>query len=887
VIRRALLFASIGIAALSSSSQTAIAQTDVVRTTLDNGLRVVIIRDQLAPVVTIEDNYLVGANETPPGFPGMAHAQEHMAFRGCSGVSADQTAAIFAQLGGFGNADTQQNITQYFTTVPEADLEVALRLDAACMQDMEDSDAEWAQEKGAIEQEVARDLSEPTYKFISRLNEDLFSGTPYDHDALGTRESFEATTGDMLKRFHQDWYAPNNAILIVAGNVNPAATLATITELYGSIARKPLPSRPGISLQPVKPETFALDSNLPYALAFVAYRMPGTDSPDFAAARVLTDVLASQRGDLYALVPAGKALSAQFELAETYPKASAAFSVAVLPAAADPSALVASLRGIVENDAKRGLPAELVDAAKRAEIAGAAFQRNSIPDLAATWSQALAAEGRASPDEDLEAIRRVTVADVNRVARQYLVDSNSVAATLVPKPSGEPASDKGFGGSERLTAAPTKPVTLPSWAESRLASLQVPQSVPTWTDSTLPNKIRLVVKTEKTSPTITVLGNIRHEPDIQTPPAKDGVAAVLGDLLSYGTKSLDRLAFQKALDDIAATESAGYDFSVRAMKTDFSRAVQLLADNELRPALPSDAFGIVKRQTAEFVEGQLKSPGYRTSRALEIGLLPPHDPSLRETTPETVSALTLDDVRQYHATTFRPDLTTIVVIGDVTPAEARTTIGKWFGGWRASGPTPDVELPRVPPNGASAVTVPDYSAVQASVVLAEEVGLTRFDPDYYALQLGNHVLGGGFYATRLYHDLRQVTGYVYTVDDNLTSSRTRSAYTVSYGCDPENVAKARELIDRDLRSMGTENVTADELHQAKALLLRQMPLRESSEDAVAGGLLARAQMGLPLDEPARGATRYMTLTADEVRAAFAKWINPDRFVQVVRGPISP
>src|ERR1700719_3070059 len=101
--------------------------------------------------------------------------------------------------------------------------------------------------------------------------------------------------------------------------------------------------------------------------------MPGTDSPDFAAARILADVLASQRGDLYALVHAGKALSAQFELTETYPKASAGFSVAGLAAGGDPSVIVSSLRSIVENDAKRGLPAELVDAAKRGEIASAAF----------------------------------------------------------------------------------------------------------------------------------------------------------------------------------------------------------------------------------------------------------------------------------------------------------------------------------------------------------------------------------------------------------------------------------------------------------------------------------------------------------------------------------
>ncbi len=190
----------------------------------------------------------------------------------------------------------------------------------------------------------------------------------------------------------------------------------------------------------------------------------------------------------------------------------------------------------------------------------------------------------------------------------------------------------------------------------------------------------------------------------------------------------------------------------------------------------------------------------------------------------------------------------------------------------------------MPANPPSTVAVPDPSAVQASVTLAQEVGITRFDPDYYALQLGDHVLGGGFYATRLYHDLRQEGGLVYTVDDTLTSTKTRSVYTVTYGCDPQNVAKARDLIARDLRAMQTDNVTPQELHQAKALLLRQMPLRESSEEAVAGGLLARAQIGLPLDEPRARARTYFSMTADEVRAAFAKWIRPDGFVQVVRGP---
>jgi zinc protease len=348
---------------------------------------------------------------------------------------------------------------------------------------------------------------------------------------------------------------------------------------------------------------------------------------------------------------------------------------------------------------------------------------------------------------------------------------------------------------------------------------------------------------------------------------------------------LDRLAFQKALDDIAANETAGHDFSLRVLKQDFSRGVQLLADNELHPALPEEAFNIIKQQSAQFVAGNRKSPGYRVAHAVSVGLLPKEDPALREATPETVSSLALDDVKLYYAKTVRPELTTIVVIGDVTSEEAKSVVGKWFGGnWKASGPKPDVTLPRVPLNGVSVVTVPDPSQLQDSVNLSEIVGITRFDADYYPLQLGNHVLGGGFYATRLYHDLRQVNGYVYTVDVRMNATKTRTVYAITYACDPANVSKARQLIERDLVSMQKENVTPAELQQAKALVLRQLPLGESSEDAVAGGLLARAQLNLPLDEAARAAKRYISLSADDVRLAFAKWIRSDGFVQVVRGP---
>ncbi len=459
-------------------------------------LRVVIVRDPLAPVVTVEENYIAGGNETPAGFPGMAHAQEHMAFRGCGGVSADQIAAIYAQLE---RQSECRHRTEHHAILRHRAGSGSRRLAcawiAACMQDVEDSEQQWAEERGAIEQEVSRarawarerDLSNPTYKFIARLNEDLFSGTPTRIDGLGTKPSFDATTGAMLKKFYRDWYAPNNAILVITGDVDPAAALAKVKQLYGPIGRRTLPAHPAVNLQPVKAETFTLDSNLPYQLVFLAFRVPGTDSADFAAVRILSDVVTSQRADLYGLVPQGKALGTDFGLAETYPKASVAFALAAIPAGADAGPITAEMKTILGGYAAKGVPEALVEAARKGEIATAEFQRNSISNLASAWSQALAGEGRDSPSDLVEAMKKVTVADVNRVAKTYLSVGNAIIATLKPSASGKAVAGKGFGGAEVTTAAPTKPVALPDWAEASVKSLKVPQAGAHPTDLALAN----------------------------------------------------------------------------------------------------------------------------------------------------------------------------------------------------------------------------------------------------------------------------------------------------------------------------------------------------------------------------------------------------------------
>ena len=809
-------------------------------------------------------------------------------FRGSPGLSADQLANIGSIMGGDFNANTRESLTQYLYTVPSEDLDVALHIEAVRMAGVSDAQSEWDHERGAIEQEVAQDLSDPGYVLYSKLRGIAFKGTPYAYDALGTRPSFEKTTAAMLKHFHDQWYAPNNALLIIVGNVDPAATLSQIKTLFGAIPSKTLPARHNVTLQPIKQSSFTVDTDRPEGTQIIAFRVPGLDSPDTPALEVLADVLSSRRFDLYGLVPQGKAVDAEFSV-DPLPHAGLAYATVAFPGGADHKALEQEVRAILTRVARDGVPAELVAAAKMQERRQTEFEKNSIAGLASVWADALALYGLDSPEEDLARIEKVTVADVNRVAHQYLDLDHAVTAVMLPKGSGKPTSagGSGFGGQENISLGEAKPTPLPVWATNAVNRLVVPAVTTHPVISHLPNGLTLVVQTEDVSDTVSVYGHIRNRPEVQSPHGQDGIASVLGELLSYGSQHLDRLAYQSALDAIGAESHAGPDFSVIALSSGFDRGVQLLADNELHPALPAQALEIMRPQFAQIVAGRNRSPGYLTQRSLRSALFPATDPSLRETTPASIQGITLDQVRAFHATTFRPDLTTIVVIGHITPDRARATIEKYFGAWTASGPKPDTDLPAVPANGPATIAVPDATRVQDVVVLAENLALTRTNPDYYGMELGSAILGGGFYSSRLSIHLRKEAGLVYSVGSNMQIGRTRGVYLIDFASDPKNVAKAAAMAVQDVKGLQNQPAGAEELLRTKALLLRQIPLAEASIEEIARGIISRDDAGLPPDEPSIAARRYIALTAQDVQNVFKKWIRPGDFVRVSQGPAPP
>ena len=845
--------------------------------TLDNGLQIYVLRDRLSPVVSMYTNYLAGANDEP--VTGLAHAQEHMMFRGSKTIDASQFSDTTAITGGSYNADTQNEITQYFFEMPSQYLDIALNLERSRATGILDNQKDWDQERGAITQEVVRDNSSASYRLYAQMVHHIFAGTPYADEGLGTVASFKQIQAPNLKRFYAQWYHPNNAIMVIAGDVDPAATIEKVRALFGSIPAATLPARKSVQLAPLTPLTLRDNSSDPITLAMVGYRVPGYDDPDYYASEILNDVLNSPRGALYELQASGKSLGTWAQ-ASTHPAAGMSIVGSAVPVTTTGDTAVTEVKAVIDGYKQTGLPADLVAVAKARELAQAQSESNSINGLASLWSQELAVEHR-TPDVELAGLERVTVDDVNRVLRKYYDNATATVAIATPKA----AAGSAFGGreGENNSVPPSAHTVLPAFARNVLAQLHVPESTVHPNVQTLPNGITLITVQTSITPTVVLRGEIRNNASVQTPPGKDGVDQILGGLFEYGTTTYDRLAYQTELDKIAADVSAGTGFGLDVLSKDFDRGVTLLADDELHPALPADAFAIVKQQTIGSLTGAVRGPDYKAQRALANAIYPPGDPARRSATPQTAGSVTLDDVKAYYASVFRPDMTTIVAVGDVTPEHARSAIQTAFGGWTAQGPPPNVYPPAIPRNRASSAAIPATGRIQADVTLAQTLPLTYADADYPVLQLANAALSGGF-GSVLYHDVREVHGYAYSVDSSVAGGHNRSTFTVNYGAYPQNAERAEQLIVRDIAALQKQPLAADRLIRAKALLLGQLPVRSESFNGVAGMLLAYSVTGRPLDTDRRYARAEFAASGDAVRAAMAKWVRPNAFARVMQVP---
>jgi zinc protease len=866
----------------AQAAQTAPDASGVVRATLGNGMRVILLPNKLAPVVTTFVSYGVGSDDDT--MPGIAHATEHMLFRGTSNVSAGQLADMAARMGAEYNAFTTDQYTIYFYKLPSAYVDLILHIEADRMANATIRAQDWATERGAIEQEIRAQESQPLHAVSRKLRETFFAGTPFATASGGTVPSFEKMTADEIRAFYRAWYKPSNATLIVSGDIDPQQTLASVHRHFDEIAGGTIPERKPIEVPALATSSLEQQIDFPIGFGVLAYRLPGSNDADFAASRVLAQVFSSGRGALADLTAEGKTL-ATLSLANSYPEMGAGFMMAIPARNSTPQAASALVGGVLDDYRKNGVPPELIDAARTRLLSEQAYRQSSISGLGLAWAEANS-QHRTTPDAIYAAIANVTTDDVNRVLRTYYTPEHQLSIVLTPKPSSTIPKTDPSAGVEHVGFTPTMHEPLPTWAQVALkAPLRAPADEAGTRTHRLRNGLQFAVRRQTAAPTVVVSGVIRTSPLLYEPKGKDGVHLLVDALLPWGTTTYDRKGYESQLDAIAATASLGDSFTLKVQSKDFERGIELLADGLLHPAFSPAGFAVVRSNIQQSVAVENKLPKTKAALAQRLALYPPGDPRRRDITESTIAATSLDDTKRYYRFAFRPDETTLAVVGDVAPARVDAAMRKYFGSWKATGAPPSFRFPfpRNKEKKSQTVTVKVPTNVQSEVTLKQVFPMRRDDADYVPLLLANTMLSGEGTGSLLMEELRTRRGYVYNADSDFRVSGTGAEFSISFASDPKNVGRANAAVVAMIKRLQAQPLSAVELQRAKALLLAQRVLPLDSYAGVAADMLAGAKEGYTSTSEAWFWNALLRTTPVQMQHALRR-IDADHFVRVIVEP---
>ncbi len=855
--------------------------------TLSNGMRVIAVQDKLAPVVTTVMTYGVGSNDDT--VPGVAHATEHMLFRGFGDLTSGQFSDIAARMGGTYNAQTSNEYTRYYFTAPSQYLPLILRLEAMRMTQAWIAPAEWANERGAVEQELRAQQSVPTYSLGVTLRSDIFGDTPLAAATGGTVESIQTLSAAQIRSFYRRWYHPNNATLVVAGDVEPRSVIQQARAVFAANVSAQLPAHRPVSIRPLAAATIDQRADVAFPSVAFGYRFPSLNSPDYAAALVLQAALNDPRGALADLSASGRTQGAGV-LEGAFPEVGFAFVQAGVTAHGDVDATRALLDDTIATYLRLGVSSQLVADAKRRLSASRAFEQASIQSLAFGWADA-AMLGRRTPLSLYAEIGAVTDADVNRVLHEYVVPSSRITVVIRPKPGAAtprtaalaPLAVENVAG----TVAPPQPA--PLWAQAFFKhALHAPSPLQYVQRYVLPNGIQLAVLSQRTAPVVYLAGTIKMNQTLHAPATKQGVLELTSALQSWGGGPYDRKGFESAAAAIPAAVRPGSSFGLRVEAKNFDRALALLADAQLAPAFPATGLQVLRSSFGQSLADEQSQPDWTARLAMEAALYPPSDPVRRHPSAATVRGLTIADVKQWYASAYRPDLTSIAVVGDIAPQYVRQEVQKYFGSWRAHGTKPDFHYPKVAMNGPASQDVSSADAHQTTVQFTELLPIYQSNSGSLALDLADTILTGEGESSLLFEDLRKNTGYVYNVDSLLDIGKVRSTYQFTFAADPKNAQAAAARLLADLRRLQTTAVSEDELTRAKETVLARSVLPLAGYAGIVDDLLA-AESGTRNVSTGGYSGKSMwgtllSLTPAQLRDAMARWIRVGDFVRITISP---
>jgi len=888
-----LVIASVAPAALPPGVTQGPSVEGITEYTLANGLKVLLFPDASQPKTTVNVTYLVGSRHENYGETGMAHLLEHLLFKGTptSGVIGDAMTKRGMQY----NGSTWYDRTNYHETfnASDKDLDWALAMEADRMVHSKVARADLDSEMTVVRNEMERGENSPFSMLLQRLGSAEFDWHNYGKSTIGARSDVENVDIERLQAFYRTYYQPDNAVLIVAGRFDPETTLATIARDFGPIPKptRVLPRQ--YTEEPVQDgeRSVTLRRAGDTQLIGIGYHIVPGAHPDFVPLQALVNAMTIEpAGRLYqALVDAHKATEiGGFARALHDPGTLGFFAQLSLTDSLDTAqaAMLATIEGV---GAHPITDAEVDRVRARAQKSFADALANPT-SLGVGLSESIAAGDWRLFFLQRDRWRKVTAADVNRVAGLYLKPSNRTIARFVPeaKPDRAPQVAKvdivdllrDYKGDAPLASGEDFDPT-PANLDART------------TRFTLDNGMKVAFLPKKTRGEKVRFALQLHEGDVKSLAGRSPQGELAAAMLMRGTAKKSRQQIEDTLDRLhARLNVAGSDTRTFAIgetdRSDLADTLKLVAEVLREPAFPASEFETLKREQISSLESERQSPESVTARALGRYRNPysaddvRYMPTLNEEL-QRVRATTLDQLAAFHRTFFGASHAELAVVGDFDPAALKPLLAQLFGDWRTPTafsrvPDPLIDKP------ATSIEIETPDKANATMLARFGLPINDSSPDYPALVVANQALGAAG-SSRLWSRVREKEGLSYGIRSSFEASSFEPNATIGMFAifAPQNLGKLRSVLGDELSRAVREGFTDAEVSQAKQTVLKQRQLARTQDASVATALMQQLYLDRRFDFSARIDNAIAALTADRVNAALRQYVKPDAFAYAYGG----
>ena len=848
---------------------------------LDNGLTLIVHEDHKAPIVAVNIWYHVGSKNEKPGRTGFAHLFEHLMFNGSENFNNDYFKALESIGATDLNGTTNNDRTNYFQNVPVSALDQVLFLESDRMGHLAGAidQSKLDEQRGVVQNEKRQGDNQPYGREEEIITQASYpKGHPYSWTVIGSMEDLSAASLSDVKEWFKTYYGPSNAVLSIAGDIKPDEVLAKVKKYFGDIPPGPSLVKPVLNISKRQEDTRGYyEDRVPEAKITMEWNVPQWGTKEAVLLDLATSILASGKNSrLYKkLQYEDQTVSGTYAYIDDKEISSNVVMFATVKQGKSAEEVEKTMNDILKEFIDNGPSLDELERIKSEYFSGFLKGIERIGGFGGK-SDILATNQvyGGSPDyykKVLKYVSDATVEDIKKVCTEYLGSGKFV---LVCKPF--PSLTASASGVDR----------------SKLPELgtPVPSSFPALQKAALKNGMNVILVQRKGVPTI--VGNLMVNAGFATDVmSKPGLASLAMDLLDEGTKTLSSLEINEKLQMLGASlyTRAGLDasyISFTTLKQTFDPTLDLFADVLLNPSFSQKEFDRLRKEHLDNILQEQVQPfgiAVRVFPRILYGDGHPYCNPLSGSGYKTsVEGIALDEVRNFYSTWFKPNNSTLIIVGDVEMGSLISTLEKKLASWK-KGDLPKSSAAQLQINTGKRIYVIDRPESSQSVVLgAYLIGPYGkvFQPALTAL---NNVLGGDF-ISRLNMNLREDKHWSYGAGSFVMDARGQRPFIVYGSVQMDKTKESIQEIQKELVSIKSDKpVTTDEFSRVQKNMILQLPGMWETNASVAGSLVEKVMFGLPDDYFNTYDTKIRSLTSDQLEQLSRQVILPDQITYFVVG----